>query len=493
MDRTYFTGALAAPLACLMLSATPQRTSAQFVEPDVVVIAPLTASGLAAGDNFGWGCSELTDIDADGATDVIIGAPFSNLAGAQAGRAFVFSGRTGALIHQWSGLAGWRLGFSFADAGDVNADGVHDIIIGGQGVPGTTGVARVFSGADGSVLHTIFGQAADDQFGFAVTGLGDLNADGRSEFAVGAPLNDTGGINRGRVYVYSGIDGALLRTIGGQQNSDAFGIGVAKAGDLNNDGRNDLVIGATGTIATRRGKVHVYSALDALQLAPTMIPDQTTGVDLGFFVSGIGDLNADGVEDIYAGDFNDSALGPGTGRAYVFSGATGAEIHRFDAQLPGDGVGPGRGAGDVDGDGVNDLIIGSYTHGSGAAAAGRVRIFSGATGGLLRTITGNQPGETIGFDAVGIGDVNNDCAIDFIVCGSSLNTAYIIAGLPDPCPADADNSNEVGLSDLAVVIAHWAESSPSSNPPGDVNCDRAVGLADIAEIINHWAEVCAVR
>ena len=132
-------------------------------------------------------------------------------------------------------------------------------------------------------------------------------------------------------------------------------------------------------------------------------------------------VDADGREFFaYGGDFGDAALGPGTGRAYVWSGASGERLHTFAGMAAGEGLGCGRGAGDADGDGVPDLAVGSYSASPGGVAqAGFVTIFSGATGEVIRTITGTTELEQVGFDAVGIGDVNGDGRDDLAISAAN--------------------------------------------------------------------------
>ena len=93
-------------------------------------------------------------------------------------------------------------------------------------------------------------------------------------------------------------------------------------------------------------------------------------------------------------------------------------------------MGPGREAGDVDGDGVQDVIIGQYTSSIGARSAGKATIFSGRTGNVIRTMTSTTRGENFGFDAVGIGDVNGDGTGDYVVSSASGESVYVIAGIP---------------------------------------------------------------
>ena len=93
-------------------------------------------------------------------------------------------------------------------------------------------------------------------------------------------------------------------------------------------------------------------------------------------------------------------------------------------------MGPGRSAGDVNGDGVPDLIVGNYTSSDGAPAAGKVQVFSGATGARLRTITSTTPQENLGFDAVGIGDTNGNGTPDFLISAANRDTVYVVDGSP---------------------------------------------------------------
>ena len=114
----------------------------------------------------------------------------------------------------------------------------------------------------------------------------------------------------------------------------------------------------------------------------------------------------------------------------MYSGRDGTPLHSWTGAQPGAGLGPGRGAGDVDGDHVNDIAVGSYTSNEGAPAAGKIDIFSGATGRPLRSITSTTAGENLGFDAVGVGDVNRDRAPTCSRSAAEGDTVYMIAGIP---------------------------------------------------------------
>jgi hypothetical protein len=162
-----------------------------------------------------------------------------------------------------------------------------------------------------------------------------------------------------------------------------------------------------------------------------------------FFVAGVGDTNGDGVPDIYVGDYASNNAGSAGGFAAVYSGVDGSRLHAWRGAA-GEGLGPGRAAGDLNHDGRVDLIIGEYTSSDGAPQAGKVKVVSGATGRVLRTITSTTPNENLGFDAVGVGDTNGNGTIDYLVSAANLDTVYLIDGGPaggcSPPPVSAPTS-----------------------------------------------------
>ena len=123
-----------------------------------------------------------------------------------------------------------------------------------------------------------------------------------------------------------------------------------------------------------------------------------------------------GVPDVYASDWNNAALGPATGRVFVHSGATGERLLTLTGTRAGEGFGTSQSVcGDVDGDGVADLAVGAWQNAEGAPSAGRVYLYSCKRGELLTTWTSRQAGDTLGFDSVGLGDVDGDGAHDFLL------------------------------------------------------------------------------
>ncbi|MCI0689203.1 MAG: hypothetical protein L0Y54_18520 [Sporichthyaceae bacterium] len=417
-------------ILALALGAPAAGAGAQVSTPPGTFV---TMTGDQPGEGYGWAASELADIDGDGAAEVIVGNPFhTDAAGTLAGHTDVRSARTGAVIYTIIGQPGELHGYAIADAGDVNRDRVTDFIVGAPGAALTCGsnpqpgTAYVYSGADGSTLLTLTGQAAGDQFGGAVAGAGDVNQDGRADVLVGAPCHDGVGADSGRAYVYSGRTGHLLRKYNGRAAGDHFGIGTGSAGQVDRDGRPDHIVGASDAGTGDRGLASVFSGrTGGLLLELDGGPDT---VDAGwFFVAGLGDVNGDKRGDLYVGDFNGGPGGDGRGLAFVFSGKTGTILHRFQGADPGDGAGPGRYAGDVDGDGRTDVAVGSYLDSDGAPAAGSVAVYSGRTGDLLRSYVSTVAGENLGFDALGLGDVTGDGHADLALTAASGDRVYIVS------------------------------------------------------------------
>ncbi len=376
-------------------SGAPPLASIQaFVEP-VTIIHEWT--GEAAGDQFGWIARVIGDVDADGCNDFVTSAPTRRNGGDNAGRVYVYSGRSGALLWQVDGAPGDQLGSGIEAAGDVNADGIPDVIASAPEIDS----AYLYSGRDGSTLRTLHGESRGDHFGEHVASVGDIDGDGYADVIIGAPGNNAGGKGAGRAYVYSGKSGQLLLSLTGEHSGDAFGSTVAGFSDASN---RFIVVGAPGAGARNTGRVYVYSGLST-QPHFTIDAD-SNGVALGYmFVSVLGDVDGDGVPDIFASDWSDASLGPKTGKAYVYSGRTGHRLYTFSGQTAGEGFGTTHSvAGDINGDHRADLIIGSWQYSAVAPGAGRAYLFDGRTGNLLRTYTSRIPGETFGFDAVGFGE-----------------------------------------------------------------------------------------
>ncbi len=188
--------------------------------------------------------------------------------------------------------------------------------------------------------------------------------------------------------------------------------------------------------------------------------------------------------DLYVGDYADNPGGGGTpeGAAYVHSGATGALIWTFNGAGTTNGVGPGRGAGDINGDGREDILVGAYTSSAGAANAGRIVVHSGMTGLPLRSLTSTVPNEQLGFDGLGMGDTDGDGLTDFLCSAANSDRVYIVAGAR--CPGDVNGDGGVDTADLGLLIGAFGTGLGAS----DFNGDLIVDTADLGILIDNFGE-----
>jgi hypothetical protein len=402
-----------------------------------------TFDGGAAGDLFGRRVSDAGDVNKDGVPDVVVGIQGASANGPSSGGAQVFSGLDGSVLYTFDGeSAGDLAGFGVTGAGDVNNDGYADIILGAFGDDNNgsnSGSARVYSGFDGSELYLFNGAAAGDNFGGAVSGLGDVNGDGFDDLLVGAAFTDVNGAESGSAYVFSGLDGSTLYTLHGNSAGDLFGVWVLGAGDVNADGVPDFIVGAPNDEpnGTRSGSASVYSGADGTVLY--LFNGQAANLRFGRAVAGAGDANADGYADLIVGAPDDSTrTTPGT--AQVFSGRDGSVLLEFTGQTVGDVFGLAvSSAGDVNADGFADVVIGALREDANGIDSGAVYVYSGRDGRLLFKLVGAGPDDLLGGSVSGAGDIDGD------------GFAEVIAGAHQ---ADAN-----GMSSGSAIIASLAPSS----------------------------------
>jgi hypothetical protein len=307
-------------------------------------------------------------------------------------------------------------GIAVAGGGDVDGDGTPDVVVGafdvmaalprlGAEVRPIAGYAQVLSGRDGRVLLTLESSSKDLGFGLDVALLGDVNGDGHADVAVAAPNMSPAGLfdpfrgkRRGAVLVHSGADGALLRKLADPVASVHAQTSLALCGDLDGDGRPDLAVGHSGTDL---GLVLVYSSQDWRVLL--RVEAQEDG--FGSALAGAGDVDGDGTPDVIVG-----------GVVRVLSGKTGETLHAWlgaeDPTALGSAV---AGIGDVDGDGRADLLIGASRTGRTAEFAGAAFVHSGRAGELLYSLDGPHEGASLGHRVGAVGDVNGDACPDFAV------------------------------------------------------------------------------
>jgi len=364
--------------------------------------------GEGAGDQYGWVTRRAGDLDGDGVCDFASTAPSAN---GWRGRVYVISSRTGEEIFRAEGgEVRARFGTSVAGEFDADGDGAMDVIAGAPGLGQMPGRALVLSGSDGRVLHDVTEGVPGDAFGMKVAGLADLDGDGCAEFAVGAS-----GAGPGHVTVFSGRTAEALFAVEGEAAGDTFGQSVD---GTRGEGPALMAVGAPAAGPRGTGRVYAYSlTADGASLEYVIDADPESGTALGtYFVTYFGDADGDGVPDLYASDFQDSVGAPGTGRVYVHSGATGERMVELVGHAPGEGFGTTAAVcGDANGDGAADLVIGAWQHSGVAPSAGKCYLHSGADGALLAEWSCAQALDTLGFDAIGVGDADGDGAADFVL------------------------------------------------------------------------------
>jgi len=284
--------------------------------------------------------------------------------------------------------AGDEFGTAIAFVGDVDGDGHDDFAIGSPGANASAGSVTVYSGATSAALHTWNGGASNDRYGAALAGAGDIDNDGFDDVLVGAPRGVIWlsiWFAGGYVELRSGQTGAVLRTIVGPLFPRGFGGAVAGGRDLDGDQVPDFIVGAPGG-AGAVGEVSVYSGSTGALLR-THVPTDTGnandgGVTLGFSLAFVGDINGDGTEEYALGA--PGVLSIAFSYVQLFDGASGVGLWRTSTGGEDEEFGFSMAAlGDVTGDGVGDLVVGAREDGSFGPAFGRVRVLDGTTGAIV--------------------------------------------------------------------------------------------------------------
>jgi hypothetical protein len=329
---------------------------------------------LTLGGDRSGNVSGAGDVNGDGHADLIVGDPSSDAGGLLSGVITVYSGADGQVLYTIPGAPSDLLGSAVCGVGDVNGDGFGDLAAGATIFLGTAGYVTVFSGRDASVLHTL--NPGLQSFGSALASAGDLDGDGTADLLVGAPLDNF----KGSVSAYSLATGRLLYTIRESQNQDAFGTVVGGGGDVNDDQVPDFIVGApqgpgSGSVAYAR----VCSGADGKTLFKLEGDAKDNISDLyAMSVSHAGDANGDGFDDFVVGAPVEDKGHVDCGRAWLYSGRSQSVLYAFDGQAAGDQLGTSLALiPDIDGDGRADLLVGAAMDDTAGPDAGRAFVFAG--------------------------------------------------------------------------------------------------------------------
>jgi hypothetical protein len=475
-------------------------------------------NGEAASDRSGYSLSGAGDVNGDGIDDLIIGAYGSDAGGPNAGRSYLVFGSNNGFpnpleLSSLDGSNGFVLdgeagshfsGRGVSDAGDINGDGIDDLLIGApyaspngprsgrgyvvfgsdQGLPSAFDLSTL-DGLNGFALN---GETYGDFAGRTLSAAGDVNGDGIDDLIIGASGTDIDGTNTGRSYVVFGrdqgfpsnldlstLDGTNGFALNGELARTQFGWPVSGAGDVNHDGFDDLVIGAFFADFNGDASGRSYVVFGSGDPFATPLEMSTLDGSNGFVVDGesaddvlgrslaaVGDVNADGIDDLFIGARGALSQGIRPGRGYVIFGSTEAFDSAFDlSTLDGSNgfVINGRepfersgesvaGGGDINGDGIDDLMIGATFADANGANSGRAYVVFGSSDGFPASIdlagldgssgfavNGAMEGDQAGRSVSIVGDVNGDGVDDLLISadrsaanGSNSGRSYVVFG-----------------------------------------------------------------
>jgi hypothetical protein len=421
-----------------------------------------------------------------------VGDPTGQLnQGDRVGRAFVFSGRTHQLLRTLSppwptDFYGVNYGSNVRAIGDVNADGADDIAVGASGdsdpgYPTYAGRVRVYSGATGALLYSLMPLRPRGvlEFGHDLDRVPDVNADGVDDLIVGSSWEES-------AYIFSGATGQLVTILTAPPDvcSCQFGTWVAGIPDLDNDGHGDAAVGSREPIEPGSdiiGVVYILSGATGHVLF--RIPGLCRSL------AGIGDLDGDGMGELLIAGYWDSTI-------RVISGATGEVIRILHSPRipPSDALGTSLAAvPDMDNDGYPDILAGSIREPIGyPMVAGAAYLFSGHTGALLRSFVSPQPQESgrFGCAVSAVPDCNGDGKAELLIGAfqetfdnfTSRGRAYMFLS----CPADLNADGVATSQDFFDFLNLFFTSSPGA----DFNRDSTIDSRDFFDFLAAFFAGC---
>ncbi|SDU32533.1 FG-GAP repeat protein [Nitrosomonas ureae] len=498
--------------------------------------------GVGARDELGRLVSDAGDVNGDGFDDLMVGTPFADSNGLSSGSSYVVFGKAAGFegimnLSELDGNNGFRLdgikngdwsSDSFSNAGDVNGDGFDDLIIGAYRAGNSSGSSYVVFGKasgfdaamnlsdlDGSNGFRLNGVAAGDDSGRSVSGAGDVNGDGFDDLLIGASRADPNGSSSGSIYVVFGkasgfgstmnlsdLEGNNGFRLDGVKDRGYAGTSVSGTGDVNGDGLDDLLVGGLSSNYVVFGKTSGFDATMNLSDLEGSNGFHLDGPGRSASISSAGDVNGDGFDDLVIGYPFASLSGSNIGATcVVFGKASGFDASMNLSNLDGsngfrvDGVVEydflGRSvsnAGDVNGDGFDDLIIGAAGSPNGIPGAGSSYVLFGKASGFDAVFNVSNLGGTNGFRLDGVaagdgsggsvsaaGDVNGDGFDDLLIGapnaapnGRYSGSSYVIFGRSDFAGDEVDFPGTPG-DDIFT-----GTSAAESFEGGDGN-DRMIG------------------
>ncbi len=505
----------------------------------------LVINGVAPSNRFGRVVNSAGDFNGDGYPDFVIAAP-------SAAALYVFYGPTNGFPSPFdasnlNGTNGFIItgvgGYDFSSAGDINGDGYDDLIIGQASnqvylIYGTSNsiVSLDVTNLNGTNGFQIVNPTTGDQFGISARGAGDFNNDGYDDMIVGDNIASPNGKNRaGQAFVIFGkatpfpltfdvntLSGINGFRIDGIAPNDELGLSTNSAGDFNNDGISDIILGASG-VNTGPGITGAsYLIFGSTSNYPASFDLTTLNGNNGFVVNGVaigdqfgtpveggGDYNGDGIDDLVIGAQFADPNGINSGACYVVyghtgpftpmlqaSGLNGTNGFRVDGISASSAIGrPSGNGGDINGDGFDDLIVGAINFSSGKVFV----VYGSPAGGSpsiqLSNLNGTNGfyineanvGDGLGRTMSGVGDMNGDGYDDFLLGANNAITsgtnnagqAYIVYGFPNTTNTFTVNTDPSSCD--AVVTLPLATATGCSTGTISITNSYNSGGADASD------------
>lgn len=367
---------------------------------------------------FGHAVAAVPDLDGDGFVDLLCGEPEAADLAARGGAIEILSSRNHArLLRIASPAPDDYLGSAICSLDDVDGDGWCDVAASAPGASAYYGAVRAFSSRTGALLWSAPGAALE--FGHALALLSDLDGDGIRDLAASYRSDAS------RIDLLSGLDGSLIRFISAPSSGTFRRASLAAIDDLDLDGHEDLIVGDPENRITSRvvpGAAHVFSPATGALLR-TIHGTYLSG-RFGSTVAGLTDLDLDGFGDFAVGGEDEYPYGrTSAGAVHVYSGATGSELLLLPGLRPVQHASIVTGVGDQDRDGVEDLLVGGPCEVGGRRDPSSLALYSGADGSQIHLRLGPTPADGLGCSLAALDDMDGDGRAEF-AAGATLTLGY---------------------------------------------------------------------